>query len=102
MLASRTNNTSGKASSIASKITSSTNAVGTKPKKNFFAYSLSIIWQRLCWAWSKGRSFLWVFSTGTFQVYIGFILLILPFTFAYISEFQKEAAKIMGGNYFLI
>lgn len=34
--------------------------------------------------------------------YSGFILLILPFTFAYISEFQKEAAKIMGGNLFLM
>lgn len=49
--------------------------------------------------WGKTRKTLWIFSTGIlFKFTLGFILLILPFTFAYISEFQKEAAKIMGGN----
>ena len=31
-------------------------------------------------------------------LYLGFILLILPFSFAYLMELQKEAAKIMGGK----
>ena len=31
-------------------------------------------------------------------IYPGFILLILPFSFAYIMELQKQTAKIMGGK----
>lgn len=101
MLASRANNSTGK-TTIASKISNSSSSIGSKPKKNFFAYSWSMIWSRLCWVWGKGRNFLWVFSTGNSFVHIGFILLILPFTFAYISEFQKEAARINGGISILI
>lgn len=101
MLASRVNNSTGK-TTITSKISNSSSSIGGKPKKNFFAYSFGLIWSRLCWIWGKGRNFLWVFSTGNNLIYIGFILLILPFTFAYISEFQKEAAKITGGISILI
>lgn len=99
MLASRS--TSVGKSTNSSKLGGS--LASTKPKKdNFFVYAYKRLISLFSAIWGKTRKTMWIFSTGIFIVNAGFILLILPFTFAYISEFQKEAAKIMGGNLLFI
>lgn len=71
-------------------------------KDSFFVYAYKRLISLFSAIWGKTRKTMWILSTGNSSNNIGFILLILPFTFAYISEFQKEAAKIMGGNLLFI
>ena len=100
MLASRSTSVGGK-STNSSKLGNS--VVSNKAKKDsFFIYAYKRLISLFSAIWGKTRKTMWIVSTGRNILTLGFILLILPFTFAYISEFQKEAAKIMGGNLLFI
>jgi len=49
----------------------------------------------------NSKKFMDIFNRYFFEN-LGFILLILPFSFAYLMELQKEAAKVMGGTCFVM
>lgn len=66
-----------------------TNSVANKKKDSFLIYCYKRLIAMFTAIWGKTRKTLWILSTGINTFILGFILLILPFTFAYISEFQK-------------
>lgn len=53
-------------------------------------------WHHICGV-EEDLSYGWAQQVH-YMLMIGFILLILPFSFAYLMEYQKQAAKIMGGK----
>lgn len=75
--------------------------LGRSNKDSFFVYLYKRVWAWTLAFWGKARKSLWVLSTGNYLSYLGFILLILPFSFAYIMELQKETMRIMQGNCYL-
>jgi len=56
-----------------------------KRKDNFIVYSCKQVWSLLAGFWARLRKFMWIGSTGTFISYSGFIILIVPFVFAYMQ-----------------
>lgn len=64
----------------------SSRASSTSVKKDgFFMYAYKRMMEFLTNFWNRTRRFLWISSTGKDNCYSGFILLVLPFAFAYIS-----------------
>ena len=86
----------GKTNKSLNSTSSSARGSQVGKKENFLQYFWRRMLSFMSVLWARSRRFMWITSTGTFPHYAGCILLVLPFTFAYISEFQKEAAKIMA------
>lgn len=77
-----------------SKITTSTlsksNRSTIKKKDNFFIHSSKLIWSFIMGFWMRLRKFAWIGSTGKFQtILLGFIIMVVPFVFAYMQEMQN-------------
>lgn len=82
MLASRNN--VNKSSVSSTKITASTSSV-RQGKESFFTWFYKKCTALFGYLWGKGKSMMWIISTGILSLNLGFILLILPFSFAYLS-----------------
>ena len=71
--------------STAVSLKSSSSSVSGK-KDNFFTFLYKRIYALLMKLWGKTRSMLWISSTGKINIDVGFILLIVPFSFLYLTE----------------
>ena len=91
MLASNKNATrSTRLSSTSKTNTSSLSKSSSDQKQGFIGFVFRKLFAWASLFWGKLRSGLWIGSTGNYLfILLGFILLVLPFTFAYLMEFQK-------------
>lgn len=72
-----------------------------KKKENFFVYSLKQFWSLCVAFWTRFRKFMWIGSTGNWFVYLGFIILVVPFVFSYMQEMQNEMMRMMESTLFI-
>ena len=77
---------------------SSSSSVSGK-KDNFITFLYKRIYALLMKLWGKTKSMLWIGSTGTIFINAGFILLVIPFSFLYLTEMEKNSMKMMEGKH---
>ena len=95
MLGSKSFKNQGRSTGVSLK--SSSSSVSGK-KDNFFTFLYKRIYALLMKLWGKTRSMLWIGSTGRIKINVGFILLIIPFSFLYLTEMEKHSMKMMEGK----